>query len=436
VKNSKKKKVTPYKAESKPIIQHFSPQVKRAITALSDSITKSESGEHIVGVIKVQNVAAILYIHGEKVAKKALDGLVKYVRNCLEDDVKAFGVGLDKIIFVCKSRGKAAYITKIDNLLFGLGDYGSSLKGNPICFSLKIGAANFKNNSQHEFITGLDQAYMALYECELAEAYKHKFYDEIKEQVEEYQKQLRTAATFQSIIHHDRIKLAYQPVVDAKTGKVKSYEALLRFIDEDGQLNTAGYMIPIAEKYGFIDKIDLFVLKNAVKELTLNPEVHISLNVSNVSVHNKIWLKEAKKLLKDPKIAERVIVELTETGVQRNLQKIALFVESVQAMGCKVAIDDFGAGYTSFAQLKILDVDFVKIDGAFVKDIEENADSKLFVKTLQDFAKAFGVKTIAEFVETGNVAKTLMDLGVDYLQGYYFSKPVNYRPWINDDRII
>ena len=100
-------------------------------------------------------------------------------------------------------------------------------------------------------------------------------------------------------------------------------------------------------------------------------------------------------------------------------------------MGCQVALDDFGSGYTSFRQLKALSVDMVKIDGAFIKDLTDNSDNRFFVKTLLDFTKGFGLQSVAEFVEKGETAKMLMELGVDYMQGYYFGKPENYRSWLN-----
>jgi len=124
-------------------------------------------------------------------------------------------------------------------------------------------------------------------------------------------------------------------------------------------------------------------------------------------------------------------VEITETAAHRDLRKAAYFVAAIQSVGGCVALDDFGSGYTSFRQLKSLSVDLVKIDGAFVKDIAQNADSRFFVKTLLEFSHGFGLHAVAEFVENGEIAKILMELGVDYMQGYYFGKRENHRSWVN-----
>jgi EAL domain-containing protein (putative c-di-GMP-specific phosphodiesterase class I)/GGDEF domain-containing protein len=417
---------------TQPIWQYFNPSISESLERISNWIKESQHQQSILNIIKIENMAAILFTYGEQLTIEALDGLMNLVNSCSGHKAFAIRNGLDTIVTVYPLTDRKAYNKYIEKLFQELSEYSASSPQAPMCFSLKIGASNLDIDTP--FGKALDNAFMALYECELSEASRHYFYDEIADLVIEYQNQLKMAASFQSIIHQNKIKLAYQPVIDSKTGTIKSYEALLRMIDDNGQVCSAGPLIPIAEKYGFINKIDIFVLESALRELELSTEVHISINVSNISVHNKEWINIARKLLINRELASRLIIELTETGVQRNLKKIAEFVEAVQALGCKVAIDDFGAGYTSFAQLKILD--YIKIDGTFIKDIEENPDSVLFVRTLQEFARAFGVKTVAEFVETGNVAKTLIDLGVDYLQGYYFGKPVNYRPWVKNDRVV
>jgi EAL domain-containing protein (putative c-di-GMP-specific phosphodiesterase class I)/GGDEF domain-containing protein len=417
-----------------PIWQHFNPSINSSLYKLQEWLEASSYNEFIVGIIKFENMSAILYTYGEAITNKALAGIEGIINKCLGASSKAIRNGFETIVFISHKSSTEQYRKCIDDIFTEISDYGTSIPETPVCLTLKIGAANHKKGDN--FFATIDQAYMALYECAASECSNHIFFEEIAENIIEYQKQLKTAAHFQSSILQNRIKMAYQPVVDSKTGKVKSYEALLRIIDDNGYISSAGPMIPVAEKYGFINKIDIFVLENAIKELQFSDEVQLSINVSNASVHNNKWLQAAKSLITDSNVASRLIIELTETGVQRNLKKISEFVDNVHILGCKVAIDDFGAGYTSFSQLKLLEVDYIKIDGVFIKDICDNPDSKLFVKTLQEFAHAFGIKTIAEFVETGNIAKTLMELGVNYLQGYYFSKPVNYRPWIKDDRLI
>ena len=234
-------------------------------------------------------------------------------------------------------------------------------------------------------------------------------------------------------VKDQRIRLAYQPVIEASTGEIVHYEALLRLFSEDGKISSAGAMMPIAERMGFAPMIDKIVMRQVIDELRHDDKVMLALNVSNLSTLDNSWLTQLKELVgQTPQIAPRLIVELTETAVHRDLKHVAFFCAEIQSLGCQVALDDFGSGYTSFRQLKALSVDMVKIDGAFIKDLSDNADNRFFVKTLLDFTHGFGLKSVAECVENGEVAKMLMDLGVDMLQGYYFGKPMNHRKWLHE----
>ncbi len=234
-------------------------------------------------------------------------------------------------------------------------------------------------------------------------------------------------------VQENRIRLAYQPVIDSRTGAVTHYEALLRLFSEDGKLSSAGALIPIAERMGFISVIDQLVLKKVIAELRADVNVCIAVNVSNLTTLDAGWMTILTEAVDaTPEIAPRLTIEITETAVHGDLKHSARFCAEVQALGCLVALDDFGSGYTSFRQLQALSIDYVKIDGVFIRDLTDNADSRLFVKTMLDFIRGFGLKSVAEYVENGEIAKMLMELGVDYLQGYYFGKPSNSRPWVKD----
>jgi EAL domain-containing protein (putative c-di-GMP-specific phosphodiesterase class I) len=249
----------------------------------------------------------------------------------------------------------------------------------------------------------------------------------------EHREEMGLANYLGQAVNEGRIRLAYQPVIDSRTGAVAHYEALLRLCSEDGTISSAGALIPIAERMGFIPMIDKIVLEKVIAELRQDPDVSLAVNVSNLTIQDSGWLTALTAAMDaTPEIAPRLSVEITETAVYGDLKHSARFCAEVQAMGCSVALDDFGSGYTSFRQLKTLSIDYVKIDGAFIRDLTDNSDSRLFVKTLLDFTRGFGLKSVAEFVETGEIAKMLMELGVDYLQGYYFGKPSNTRPWVKE----
>ena len=243
---------------------------------------------------------------------------------------------------------------------------------------------------------------------------------------------IKTAETVQTALKNDKLDLAFQPIVDAETAEPMFYECLLRLIDEEGQMIAAGMFLPIVEQMGLARPIDRRVLKMVVQELIEYPEVDLALNMSVLSTTDPAWLRLFTNLLKDRRdVATRLMIEITETAVLEDVKEAARFVATVRDLGCRVALDDFGAGYTSFRHLQEMSVDIVKIDGSFVKPLAERADSRLFVRTLQSFADGFGLQTVVECVETDEVANLLVGHGVHFLQGYYFGRPTVERPWLS-----
>jgi EAL domain-containing protein (putative c-di-GMP-specific phosphodiesterase class I)/GGDEF domain-containing protein len=257
----------------------------------------------------------------------------------------------------------------------------------------------------------------------------YKQYNEMATELVSDKERFVSADKLKKAIVDNRLRLAFQPIIDSVTGHVEHYECLLRILDEDNNIISAGPYIGIAEQYGFINLIDELVFDMVIDELNNSSDIKLAFNLSALGIDNKVWLNKAKKALQDPAIAERLLVEITETASQNDLGKTAYFVAALQDMGCKVALDDFGAGHTSFRQLRTLSVDLIKIDGAFIRDIVTNRDSLLFVKSLLSLSRGYGFKAVAEFVENAEIAKLLIELQVDYMQGNYFCPAINYRSW-------
>lgn len=394
----------------------------------ASELRKKHDGPLVITLFEWQNFAPILFGYGQDIISNILsnaDILLKAKFNCIALE----HLSVDKIAIISSYSDIKRHNQAIENFFESCLTFGATMNPAPVYIGFKGGSSHFKDDA----LTSLNEALIALFEAKASCVHHHVMFSNDLEVIKDLHHQMELAAYFLEAIHNNRLRLAFQPVVDARTGKVESYEALLRILTAEGHIITAGPFIPAAEKLGFIKIIDSFVLKAVVHELMLDPNVRIAMNVSNMVVKDTRWYKRAKALLKDPKVAERLILEITETGGEHDLASVAKFVENVKSLGCEVAIDDFGAGYTSFKQLKLISADILKIDGAFVRDIIENPESKLFVNTLLKFAKAYSLKTVAEFVETGEIAKILMELGVDYLQGFYFSQALNYRPWIKED---
>lgn len=218
------------------------------------------------------------------------------------------------------------------------------------------------------------------------------------------------------------IRFAYQPIIDRKTLKVHYYECLLRIPDENGVYISVGPIIPIAENKGLIFVIDQIVLEMSIHELVNNPNLMLSVNISNIGTTDEALWEVAENLLRTYDVRDRLIIEITETSFNENYDKINVFINKLRKFGCKFTLDDFGSGFTSFKQLQSLPIDIIKIDGKYVRSITSDVQSRYFVERLIKISEDLNIETVAEFVENGEIAKFLIDLKVGGLQGNYYSE--------------
>ena len=227
-----------------------------------------------------------------------------------------------------------------------------------------------------------------------------------------------------------RLKLAYQPIVQARSRKTSHYECLLRMVKPDGSVLTAGHFVPAAEQMGIVHLVDRFALEATVARLKAHQAVTLAVNVSGTAASDPVWLQSFVDYVRAEKdVAPRLIVELTETAALHHFEENAHFVSQLRELGVRVAIDDFGAGYTSFRNLQMLHVDTVKIDGSYVRDLSQSPENQVFVRTLVGLAKSFDIKTVAEWVGSDDDAALLHSFGVDYFQGFHFGEPVIDPKW-------
>ena len=215
-------------------------------------------------------------------------------------------------------------------------------------------------------------------------------------------------------------KFMYQPIIDRETGDIIYYECLLRVKDEKNKWVSVGPMICDAESKGLISIVDFTVVEMAILELIGDKNISLSVNISNIGVLNKRLLRKIESLLKKYDVAKRLIIEITETSLNEDVQATKKFIDTLHTHGCKIALDDFGSGFTSFQQLLNLPIDIIKIDGSYIRDILKNDHSRFFVEALIKLAADLEIKTVAEFVENGSIAKFLIDIKIGGMQGNFF----------------
>ena len=241
---------------------------------------------------------------------------------------------------------------------------------------------------------------------------------------------VRATDAIVAALNERRIFLAFEAVVGAADRTPAFYECLMRVRRNDGSLLGANDVVPVAERLGLVRMLDHRVLELVVEELVAAPTLHASVNVSPGSTTDPDWWAGLESLLRaNAGVAERLIVEITESAAIHDLDETRGFVARVKDSGCRIAIDDFGAGYTSFRNLRKLGVDIVKIDGSFVQNMVRSEDDRAFVRTLIDLAKRLRLATVAEWVQDDEAAKLLQEWGCDHLQGALVGLASVERPW-------
>lgn len=387
----------------------------------------AENSQSCLLCVSIDNLPMLISSGFQKKDHNALLDLMHYLQASLPQTILIEQVDKDKLYILVKNKVDEDSEKIIQKVYDSVISYGSQIPTYPTQFSCTIGAVKISENETSEDL--LNKAFVALNEARSSH-YHFVLYKNDKQHIVESRNQMILANYLQDALQNKKLRLAYQPITDRKTGKVHHYECLLRIVGPGHSVTSAGPFIPIAEQLGFMDMVDAFVLKMAVDELQNNQDIKLAINLSNSSIHSKYWQEMSVQLLSNPSIASRLIVEITETSEQQDLKSAAKFIQRIKALGCEIALDDFGSGYTSFSQLQALPVDTIKIDGIFVRNIVENKESRFFVKTLKEFGDNFGLKTVAEFVESKEIADILCEIGVDYLQGNYLSPAVDYRPWL------
>ncbi|MGY4574541.1 bifunctional diguanylate cyclase/phosphodiesterase [Bradyrhizobium sp. USDA 3256] len=241
---------------------------------------------------------------------------------------------------------------------------------------------------------------------------------------------IRVTDEIVTALNERRIVIGFEPVVDARLRQPAFYECLVRMEQDDGRALLAPDIVPVAERLGLIRLVDHRVLELAIAELAAAPGVQLSLNISPDTTMDPDWWATIESLMRaHPGVGERLIVEITETVAIQDIDDVRGFVTRLKNFGSRIAIDDFGAGYTSFRNLRKLGVDIVKIDGAFVQNIVRSADDRAFVQTLIDLARRLEIKTVAEWVQDEEAAVMLREWGCDFIQGRLIGLASPDRPW-------
>lgn len=242
---------------------------------------------------------------------------------------------------------------------------------------------------------------------------------------------LQIAARIRGAIETDQFRLYAQEIrpLQARAGDERHYEILLRMLDEDGSVLEPDMFIPAAERYDLMGNIDRWVMRKVLRDngarIAVEPGLSISVNVSANSLSDPtFWPFLERELATSGLEASRLRLEITETSLINNLTASIGLVEAARSAGCAIVLDDFGTGLSSFAYLKRFPIDYLKIDGSFMRSLKSSGVDRTIVESINDIAHKLGAATIAEWVEDAETTNIVRSLGVDHAQGYAIARPV------------
>ncbi|MCE9648589.1 MAG: EAL domain-containing protein [Parvibaculum sp.] len=398
--------------------------------ALGETLDSAMRGKNTAAflLLAVDNLTLINDSYGFDVADEVIVGVGQRLRG-LARRVDAVGrYSGNKFGLVLRNCSKERLIAVTERLLASVRDQVIQTSRGPVATTVSAGCVSLPAHAQ-TVEQALSHAEEALTVAKQMHRDSYVMFTPSREREKTRQYNMNVTDELVSALNERRICLAYQPVVSSVTGETMMHECLIRLVQPDGSIAAAGNFVPIAEKLGLIGLLDFRAMELTMETLRANPDVKLSLNVSGRTTSDHMWLDTlVAQLRADRSLASRLIVEITETVALQEIAGSAEFVTTLRDLGCQVAIDDFGAGYTSFRNLKTIEVDLVKIDGSFVQNLVTNQDNQFFVRTLVELAHNFNLPTVAEWVGNEEEVAMLRDFGVEYLQGFFLGEPVLQLP--------
>ncbi|MEF9934090.1 MAG: GGDEF domain-containing phosphodiesterase [Clostridium sp.] len=363
--------------------------------------------------------------------REDINEIIKSFSNTLFQKVKPYGhvtgrIEKTKFCILVKNLSYRDLLHFADYIFKNLNNHQINYKNENYDININIGISHIKENQTPLY--SFSHAEMAL--TKARENYKKKIVylspEDIEKNICEIHKMSRVNTSIKKALKENRFMLYLQPILNVNSSSISHYEGLIRMIDETGAFISPGEFISVAEKYGLIPYIDKWVFDRAITFLKDRPTIKIFINFSAVTLNNNEILKYFEDVLIDlrlQKIPINLGIEITETAAIENLEPVKKWMEIFKTLGCTIALDDFGVGYTSLSYLGSLPIDFVKIDGCFIKKITEDEGQESIVKAIKMVSEKYNKKTVGEFVEDKQILNKLHELKIDFAQGYYIGKP-------------
>lgn len=402
---------------------------RNLLESLESSIELQDNGKGFLLLAGLDRISLVNEIYGSSFTDELINEVDKTISKVIGSKAKMYRVSGDifGILFEDSDPGEMHAIAQ--NILSIFYNQTFDVQGRSIHQVISIGGVRYKGQELTP-ASILSRAELALMDAKnRGRGCFIEYSEKLGEQVQNFKEILSTGDSFLRGFKDGRVKMAFQGIVSSRTNDVTFHECLIRLIDENGEVHSAGRFIEAIEKMGLTRLVDTFATREAIRELKSYPEISLSVNVSNNTFTDPDWLKGVTAELRDfPDVARRLIVEITESVAMSDVNQTLRVVRALQDIGCRIALDDFGVGQTAFSQLKDLSLDIVKIDKSFVREMAKE-ENKLFIRTLHSLASAMQLETVGEGAETIEESEALARDGIDHIQGFVHGMPTMDRPW-------
>ena len=390
---------------------------------------KAISNQYIFGVANIERFKLINHSYGYDAGDYCLNVLAKTMSLELDSNTIIGRLGNDEFGFICKNKKIAQIQSSCESLNYSLNHAPVTRNESKIRLHIKFGLVNITNETQ-DCDQILRHANEAIYSAQYDGCLTVCEYDSDDTAIIRRSGNMQEAIRLQRWVARDQFILYVQPIVFLNNPKKAShFELLLRGQSDNGKIISPGKLIDAAEDFNLTPMLDKWVISNLfawIKQADspLSSNYKFSFNLSALSINDNDLSQYIINLANKENINPRKInIEVTERVAISNIKRCYDFMMKLKKEGFTFSLDDFGSGYSSFKYIQLLPFDVIKIDGAFIKDIDTNKQNQIIVKAVTDIAKAYGRKTVAEYIENKNIATIANEIGIDFGQGYYFSKP-------------
>jgi len=364
---------------------------------------------------------------GHATGDRLLKGAAEILKNGIRKDDVVSRFGGDEFTIVLSDVNESEAQAICTSLINDMQDYHFHESGQTFNFRCSIGVAMIDSGALSP-AESLARADMACHEAKSRGRNRFELYQASGVEMKQLTADMGWSQQIEKALKEDLFVIHYQPIVDVLTGMPTHYEVLLRMLVDGNQLVPPTAFLPAASRFGMMTAVDQWVIRNATKELAklrvADKDLTFTLNISgNIFEDADLYGCIEECLTTNQLPPESLVLEITEQVAVRNITTAADQIAEISKLGCRFAIDDFGAGYSSYTYLKRLPVHFIKIDGSFIKTLANDLVDQTIVRSISQIARATNKKTIAEHVPDAETFQLLRELGIDYAQGYFIGEP-------------